>query len=115
MPGRVAEDRHDHGEPDEERQRPEHQQTATIKPQIAIVTGFAATARTEVISAAAAPTSRSSSSGKDTTLMVKATTAKTKPIALPKTMSFHPAGVVNTAFTKVAIESGAAYTPNSDW
>ena len=53
--------------------------TATMKPQVAIVSGLAATARTEVVIAAAAPTSRSTSSGNDTTLIASAQIAKQKP------------------------------------
>ena len=52
---------------------------ATIKPQTAIGPGFAATARIDVHTAASSPTSRSSNSGNDTTLMASTSKAKRKP------------------------------------
>ena len=57
--------------------------SATISPQVAIATGFFATALTEVWIATAAPTSRSSSRGKEMTLMTSVTSAKRNPIRFP--------------------------------
>ncbi len=80
----MAEHRHHYGKPMKAGSEPIISSAATIKPQAAIVTGLAATARTEVVIAAAAPTSRLTNSGNDTTLMTSAQTAKPKPIRLPR-------------------------------
>ena len=93
MPRRVAE----HRKAEKNGTDPITNRAATIKPHNAMVTGFAATTRIEVSSATAAPTSRSSSNGKETALMVSVSTAKRNPTLVPTVMSFHPAGVVNTS------------------
>ena len=80
---------------------------------IAIVMGFARTAVTDVRIAIMAPMSRSRSSGKDTTLMVNTTTAKTKPTPQPTTMSAQPEGVVNTWRANSAIDTGTAVPKKS--
>jgi hypothetical protein len=56
---------------------------ATISPQAAIGTGFAADTRIEVITAVGSPTSRSSSSGKETTLVASTSAANRKPTPQP--------------------------------
>jgi hypothetical protein len=63
---------------------------ATIKPQIAMVTGFSRTALSDVSTATAKPTSRSSNKGNEMTLMLSTPTAKTQPIALPRTIRVQP-------------------------
>ena len=80
----------------------------TKRPHAAIVNGLAATARTDVRTAVAAPTLRSTSIGNDTTLMISATAAKTKPTALPTTMSCQPAEVVRTWWENSPSEAGTA-------
>jgi hypothetical protein len=97
MPRRVAEHRKHHREAEKNGTDPITSSAVTIKPHKAMVTGFAATTRIEVSSATAAPTSRSSSNGKEITLMVSVSTAKRNPTLVPTMMSFHPAGVVNTS------------------
>src|SRR5262245_44534198 len=87
--------------------------TATMSPQIAMGTGLAATARTDVHSATAAPTSRSTSSGNDTALITSTSTAYRKPMPLPHTISCQPVPVVSTSCAKLVSEVGAS-TPNSD-
>ena len=79
-----------------------------MKAHTAIAAGFAMTALTEVITAARMPTSRSRSSGNDTTLRVKTTTAKRKPTPQPTTMSAQPAGVSRTWRAKSATDAGTA-------
>ena len=81
---------------------------ATISPHTAIVSGFAATTRTEVSTASTAPTSRSSSNGNEITLMVSTSTANRKPTALPTTMSDQPAGVVKTRLMKSGIDAAGS-------
>ena len=71
-------------------------------------TGFSATARTDVSSATAAPTSRSSSSGNETTLMVKTSAANRNPTPVPTMMRLQPAGVNSTSSMNWRIEAGAA-------
>jgi hypothetical protein len=70
--------------------KPTIRDTATINPQSAIVSGLASTALTDVQTATATPTFRSRSKGNETTLMLSTTTAKTKPIALPKMIKVQP-------------------------
>ena len=81
---------------------PINSSAATIRPQAAIVTGLADTARTEAVIAAAAPTSRSTNSGNDTTLMTNAQTAKPRPIRLPQMISCQPARVVKMSWMNCA-------------
>jgi hypothetical protein len=76
--------------PTSSRKKPITRDAATINPQTAIVIGLASTASTDVRTATATPTLRSSSKGNETTLMLSATTAKTKPIALPRTIRAQP-------------------------
>ena len=76
--------------------------------QIAIVTGLRRTTATEALIALPMPTGRSSSSGKDTTLMTKASAAKAKPTAWPTKISRQPASVVSTDCTKPLSEAGPA-------
>ena len=70
---------------------------ATIRPHTAIGTGFATTARTEVATAVNSPTSRSSSIGNETTLIVSTSTANRNPTPTPTTISAQPGAVVNTS------------------
>ena len=72
------------------------------------MTGLAATARTEVSTASTAPTSRSTSSGNATTLMINTVTANRKPMKLPTMISVHPAGVVKTWRTKCGIDAAGS-------
>ena len=76
---------------------------AMIRPQIAIGPGLAITARTDVRIARPTPTSRSSSMGNDTALMVSTTTAKMKPTPMPMTAIVQPAGVVSTSLAKAGL------------
>ena len=80
---------------------------ATIRPQTAIGTGLAAATRIEVITATGRPTSRSRSSGKDTTLKASTSAAKRKPTAMPTIIIVQPAPVVKTSRAKPPIEAGA--------
>src|ERR1051325_5104981 len=82
--------------------------TATINPHSAIDIGFAAPRRTEAESAVAAPTSRSSSIGNETTLSISAITANTNPTRLPMMISDQPARVVNRLLMNSEAESGIA-------
>src|SRR5215470_7446995 len=93
---------------------PSTSSVATIKPQIAITIGFLSTALVDVVIATAAPTSRSSNRGNDTTPMVNTHTANRKPMALPQMISFRPASVVSTVSANFVIDSGTA-RPNSNW
>src|SRR5438034_9901219 len=61
--------------------------TATNSPQAAIISGLRRTALTDVCIATIAPTSRSSSSGKETTLIVSTKTANRKPMPFPLMMA----------------------------
>src|SRR5713101_6253999 len=81
---------------------------ATISPQMAIGPGFATTARTDVHTAASSPTSRSSSSGNDTTLIASTSKAKRKPTPTPTQIITQPAPVVNTSRANAAIETGGS-------
>ena len=69
------------------------------------MTGLAAKARAEVSTASTAPTSRSTSSGKATTLMTKTVAANRKPTKLPTMINIQPSGVVKTWRTKCGIEA----------
>ena len=84
---------------------------ATKRPQIAIVIGFASTARTDVRTAVAAPTFRSTNIGKDTTLITSTKTAKRKPQTLPTIISCQPDGVVRTRWANSSSEAGT-HLPN---
>src|SRR5258708_5748507 len=79
---------------------------ATIRPHAAIGTGFSATARIDVLIAVPSATSRSISSGNDTTLIASTSTANRKPTPMPTTIIDQPAGVVSTSRTNVSIEAG---------
>ena len=81
---------------------------ATIKPQMAIGPGFAATALIEVNTAVRTPTSRSSNRGNDTTLIASTSKAKRKPMPTPATIIAQPALVVNTSRANAAIEAGGS-------
>jgi hypothetical protein len=87
---------------------PISREPATMRPHIAIVIGFAITALTDAVTAVVTPTSRSRSSGKDTTLRVNTTTAKRKPTPQPTMMSAQPDGVVKTWRANSAIDAGTA-------
>ena len=86
----MCEDRYHEREANQQQKEPITRDAATINPQSAIVTGLAGTASTDVRTAAATPTLRSSSKGNETTLMLSAITAKAKPIALPRTIRAQP-------------------------
>src|ERR1700683_2446037 len=79
---------------------------ATIRPHAAIGSGFVTTAWIEVQIAVSIFTSRSSNSGKDTTLIVRVRTANRNPIPTPRMIIAQPASVVNTSWTNAAIETG---------
>src|SRR5262249_21002786 len=81
---------------------------ATTSPQTAIGTGFTTTARTDVHTAVTSPTSRSSSKGNDTTLIVSTTTAKRKPTPIPTTINAQPASVVSTSRMNEPNEAGGS-------
>src|SRR4029079_4949723 len=81
---------------------------ATIRPQIAIGPGFAATALIEVNTAVRSPTSRSSNRGNDTTLIVSTSKAKRRPTPTPTKIIAQPALVVNTSRAKAVIETGGS-------
>src|SRR5205085_372 len=83
---------------------PRARRPATINPQSAIGTGFVSTARIEVCTAIAAPTSRSSRSGTETTLTASTTAANTKPMKLPRMMSVQPRPVVSASDRKAGCE-----------
>src|SRR6185437_7235325 len=87
---------------------------ATIRPQSAIGPGFAATARIDVHTAASRPTSRSSKSGNDTTLIASTSKAKRNPTPTPTRIIVQPALVVNTSWTNAAIETGGS-GPRVSW
>src|SRR5436305_15170099 len=87
---------------------PTRSATATMSPHTAIVTGLATTARTEVRIATAAPTSRSSNSGNDTTLLTSTKTASSNPTAFPTTISVDPRWVVRISRTHGVTDSGDA-------
>ena len=57
-------------------------------------------------SATAAPTSRSSRSGKETTLILSARTANRKPIPFPTMMRVQPAGVVKMSLRNCPTDCG---------
>ncbi len=71
-----------------------------------MINGFFSVARTDVRTATTAPTSRSSSSGNDTTLMLSTPAANKKPTPLPTMISVHPARVVKTRRRKSGINPG---------
>ena len=79
---------------------------ATMAPQSVITPALAATARSEVEIARVTPTSRSSSSGKETTLIAKANTAKKKPTPTPAAIIVQPPPVWNTLRSKAATVCG---------
>src|SRR4029079_7332255 len=81
---------------------------ATISPHSAIGPGFAATARNDVVTAVPAPTSRSSNSGNDTTLIDSTISANRKPTPIPMPIIAQPRAVVNTSRTKPLIEAGGS-------
>src|SRR6476619_3756116 len=88
---------------------------ATIRPQTAIGPGFAVTALIEVNNAVRSPTSRSTNSGKDTTLIASASKAKRRPTPTPTAIIAQPALVVNTSQTNAAIETGGSGTRVSSY
>ena len=71
-----------------------------ISPQAAMGAGFAITTRTEVVTAVATPTSRSSNRGNDTTLIASTSTAKRKPTRCPRRSTPSQRCVVNTSLMK---------------
>src|SRR5271166_1240594 len=79
---------------------------ATISPQIAMMSGFAATARTDVATAVPIPALRSSNNGNDTTLIASTRTANRNPTPTPTTNIVHPALVANTSWTNVSVDTG---------
>ena len=87
--------------------KPSTRDTATINPQSAIVSGFANTALIDVRTATATPKFRSRSKGNETTLMLSTTTAKAKPIALPKMIKVQPRDVVRTSVKNPLKDCGA--------
>src|SRR5262249_35753004 len=60
------------------------------------------------------PTSRSSSSGNDTTLIASTSKANRKPTPTPTTIIVQPAEVVNTSRANAVIESGGS-GPSVSW
>src|SRR5262249_18873146 len=80
--------------------------TATKSPQAAIISGLRRTALTDVCTATIAPTSRSSSSGKETTLIVSTKTANRKPMPFPAMMRIQPSEVVKMSLRNCPIDSG---------
>src|SRR5262249_48655256 len=81
---------------------------ATTNPHKAIGTGFTVTARTDVHTAAPSPTSRSSNSGKDTTLISSTKRAKRKPTLIPTAINAQPGLVVKTSLTNEPKEAGGS-------
>src|SRR5438132_7407014 len=81
---------------------------ATTSPHKAIGTGFTVTARTDVHTAVPSPTSRSSNSGKDTTLISSTSRAKRNPTLIPTAIIIQPALVVKTSLTNEPKEAGGA-------
>src|ERR1700736_779539 len=81
---------------------------ATTNPHKAIGTGFTVTARTDVNTAAPSPTSRSSNSGKDTTLISSTSRAKRKPTLIPTAIIAQPALVVKMSRTNESKEAGGS-------
>src|SRR5258708_36665274 len=69
---------------------PINKSPATINPHIAIVTGFLSTTLMDVRIATPAPTSRSRSTGNDTTLIINTTTQNRKPTPFPTTTIVQP-------------------------
>src|SRR6266545_1783140 len=80
---------------------------ATIRPHAAIGTGLTTTAWIDVQIAVPTLTSRSSSNGKETTLIAKVMTANRKPTPIPTTIMVQPGAVVNTSWMNAAIDAGA--------
>ena len=70
---------------------------ATISPHSAIGTGFAAITRSDVYTATAAPTSRSSSNGNEIALIESTNAANKKPMPVPTMISVHPGAGVSIA------------------
>ena len=70
---------------------------ATITPHTATASGLARVTRNEASSAGTRPTSRSSISGNETTLIASASAAKQKPTSTPTTINVHPRPVVRTS------------------
>src|SRR6266481_4343200 len=81
---------------------------ATTNPHKAIGTGFTVTARTDVHTAAPSPTSRSSNSGKDTTLISSTSRAKRNPMPIPTAIIAQPAPVEKMSLTKAPKEAGGS-------
>ena len=75
---------------------------ATITPHSAMVSGLRMTTRSEVSIATAAPTSRSSSSGNDTTPTRKAAIANSRPTPLPTRIRLQPARVKSRSCDELA-------------
>src|SRR5215813_13842747 len=80
MPSRMGEHRQHHREPNEERQRADHQGNGDEEPPGRHHQRIAENRLTDVCIATITPTSRSSSSGKETTPIVSAKTANRKPM-----------------------------------
>ncbi|HWV80180.1 MAG TPA: hypothetical protein VNZ50_02025 [Hyphomicrobiaceae bacterium] len=80
---------------------------AMIAAQIAITSGLVATALMDVVTATAAPTSRSSNSGNEMTLITKTNAAKAAPTRLPTTIRLRPDSVVSTLDMKAPSDSGS--------
>ena len=78
-----------------------------MTPHSATACGLSRARRSEVVTAATRPTSRSSSRGNDTTLRQSAVAAKTKPTRSPTTISVQPRPVVSTSAKNAAAEAGA--------
>ena len=77
-----------------------------ISPQTAMVSGLRATTLAEVRTAISSETFRSNSMGNDTTLIVAATTANTKPMPMPANAIIRPAWVAITSCAKLPSDSG---------
>src|SRR4029077_18229398 len=79
---------------------------ATINPHSAIGIGFAAITRSDVYTANADPTSRSSSNGNEITLNERTNAATGKPIPVPTMIRVHPGVVVSTSWANCTIDVG---------
>src|SRR4051812_46094256 len=89
---------------------PSTRSAATMMPQRAITPAFSRVARHDVETASDALTLQSTSIGSETTLTAITSAANASPMTVPKTISAHPSGVVNTRVTNSEIECGEYQT-----
>src|SRR5512138_3714431 len=80
---------------------------AIVTAQLIITSGLAATALSDVVTATATPTFRSSSSGNETTLITNTNSANAAPTTLPTMNRLWPAFVVSTSEMKAPSVSGS--------